>query len=717
MSSTSIKKSIALVENEIKHKELFTSPSYQNRLYKLCLNAAQAVGYKGSFSLNLIYDLKSDDVAYTDGKTIVVNVANNLGKRLKRQPQLFHLYIVGLIAHELGHIFYTDFADGKRYNKALMRGEIYPEVPDRPNADKFQEALKEKKNRTLLTDVTHNIDNLLEDIFVNALQRKMFAGSFKKGIDIGNQLIAESSPNVEQQKNKGYKDFVIIFNTMITKLKTGYCYYGDYESEYKDKVNNLFRVCKKNIFSPQHKKRCETVNMVVCELWDEIAELLKDVKESKGSSEGSGEPSESSGTSELSEGSSSGESSEETGSSGSSDELSEEERELLDEILSTLQGKTGDTKHSEETEKHTLSDKEKAELSEDLSFEGCEDKKIPNPKRLPTTTGEAIKATGTGVVEYDDCYTPDEDILRKTLSEIATDKVIKESEKAISKELAQTVDDISFPDIHKYCNISIKRIKKISPYLKSTYDILYKQVEPVVNDMVKAINRALKQERLTGEKKNLFYGKKLNTRRLYAPDLRVYKDNKLPERTIDLAVSILIDESGSMWGKNIELSRLTAIMFQAVCERLAIPVEIFGHTEKYSNAEVNLHCYSTFDCVDGNDKYRLADITARENNRDGCALLYVSERLAKRQEQKKLLLVISDGQPEAYSYRGERAKSDIKHIKNQAKRKHDISVIAAAIDMDKDYIKAIYGDSFLSIDKLDEMPKTFSQILKKNILN
>ena len=82
-----------------------------------------------------------------------------------------------------------------------------------------------------------------------------------------------------------------------------------------------------------------------------------------------------------------------------------------------------------------------------------------------------------------------------------------------------------------------------------------------------------------------------------------------------------------------------------------------------------------------------------------------------------MLLVISDGQPAAYSYGGERAKSDIKHIKNQAKRKHDISVIAAAIDMDKDYIKAIYGDSFLSIDKLDEMPKTFSQILKKNILN
>ena len=55
-----------------------------------------------------------------------------MAKRLRNKPVLFHIFIVGLIAHELGHIFWTDFEDNDRvvikaYGKMLKTIDFNPE--------------------------------------------------------------------------------------------------------------------------------------------------------------------------------------------------------------------------------------------------------------------------------------------------------------------------------------------------------------------------------------------------------------------------------------------------------------------------------------------------------------------------------------------------------------------------------------------------------------
>lgn len=127
---------------------------------------------------------------------------------------------------------------------------------------------------------------------------------------------------------------------------------------------------------------------------------------------------------------------------------------------------------------------------------------------------------------------------------------------------------------------------------------------------------------------------------------------------------------------------------------------------------VALYSYAEFDSLDASDRYRLIDMSARNGNRDGAALRYVAEHLAKRPESQKLLIIISDGQPADCGYSGTEAEADLRGIKNEY-RKRGIVIFAAAIGDDKENIRRIYQDGFLDITKLEDLPKNMTQLVKQ----
>lgn len=88
--------------------------------------------------------------------------------------------------------------------------------------------------------------------------------------------------------------------------------------------------------------------------------------------------------------------------------------------------------------------------------------------------------------------------------------------------------------------------------------------------------------------------------------------------------------------------------------------------------------YAEFDSIDKLDRYRMMDISARGSNRDGAALRFVAEQLAKRPEDIRLLILVSDGQPADSGYYGTAAEEDLRGIKTEYRRK-GICFIAAAI--------------------------------------
>ena len=144
---------------------------------------------------------------------------------------------------------------------------------------------------------------------------------------------------------------------------------------------------------------------------------------------------------------------------------------------------------------------------------------------------------------------------------------------------------------------------------------------------------------------------------------------------------------------------------------------IYGHSTDYrygGKEPVALYSYAEFESYDSDDKYRLMDIDARNNNRDGAALRFVSEQLSKREEDIKLLIQICDGEPYADGYSGVHAEADLAGIKLEYERRGLIYIVAAIGD-DKENIERIYGNSFLDITNLDELPVRLTSIVKKYI--
>ena len=136
----------------------------------------------------------------------------------------------------------------------------------------------------------------------------------------------------------------------------------------------------------------------------------------------------------------------------------------------------------------------------------------------------------------------------------------------------------------------------------------------------------------------------------------------------DTVVSLLIDNSGSMRGRPITIAALSADILARTLERCGVKVEILGFTTRDWKGGYSRKAW--LDAGRPADPGRLNDLRhiiyksadqrlnrARRNlglmlrdgilkeNIDGEALLWAYQRLRTRHEQRKILMVISDGAP------------------------------------------------------------------------
>ena len=246
---------------------------------------------------------------------------------------------------------------------------------------------------------------------------------------------------------------------------------------------------------------------------------------------------------------------------------------------------------------------------------------------------------------------------------------------------------------------------------------MYEQAAPrlltISRQLQKSILSQLKETRKGGKQTGLLFGRRLDSHTLHRTDGKIFYKNALPNDVPQLAVGLLVDESGSMSScQRITYARAAAIILYDFCQSLDIPVMIYGHSTGYDSVE--LYSYAEFESIDKDDKYRLMDISARGNNRDGAALRFVAEQLSKRPEDVKLLILISDGQPADSGYSGSAAEEDLRGIKREYQRKK-LLFLAAAIGDDKQNIERIYGDSFMDISDLSQLPTRLTAAVKRHI--
>ena len=304
--------------------------------------------------------------------------------------------------------------------------------------------------------------------------------------------------------------------------------------------------------------------------------------------------------------------------------------------------------------------------------------------------------------------------IERLLDQMAERAACKELEQNRTKQLNEAAQNISYGDAHKGINVKINRIAEVDEELVEQYNLIAGPLLAISRQLQSSLLRQLKDSRRGGKQTGLLMGRRLNSSSLHRNDGKVFYKNALPNETPELAVALLIDESGSMRSYDrCTYARAAAIILHDFCDKLDIPVMIYGHTTGYSS-EVKLFSYAEFDGYDNNDKYRLMDIAARDCNRDGAALRFVAEQLVKRQEEVKLLILISDGQPADDGYHGTAAEEDLRGIKQEYRRK-GVLFVAAAIGNDKENIERIYGDSFMDITDLSELPAKLTSVVKRHI--
>ena len=152
--------------------------------------------------------------------------------------------------------------------------------------------------------------------------------------------------------------------------------------------------------------------------------------------------------------------------------------------------------------------------------------------------------------------------------------------------------------------------------------------------------------------------------RLASGDVRVFEKRE-PAFVTHATVSLLIDCSGSMAGAPVRLAAVSAYALSTVLARLGVPFEVAGFTtlklacvpidwERWSRFEpLYMPLFKRFeDRWDAPARERLASlltfpVSRMRNNVDGECVERAAARLALRPEGRRILIVLSDGEPAA----------------------------------------------------------------------
>ena len=186
----------------------------------------------------------------------------------------------------------------------------------------------------------------------------------------------------------------------------------------------------------------------------------------------------------------------------------------------------------------------------------------------------------------------------------------------------------------------------------------------------------------------------------------------------DTIVTLLIDNSGSMRGRPITIAAICADILSRTLERCSVKVEILGFTTKNWKGGKSREAWTKSDKPKNpgrlNDLrhiiYKGADTHWRQSknklglmlkegllkeNIDGEAISWAFNRIKKRKEERKILMVISDGAPVDDSTLSVNSGDFLeKHLKKMVKfieSKSDVEILAIGIghDVSRYYNKAI----------------------------
>ncbi len=757
--------------SKITDRQFFSSRMLAGYYEDMAAAQTRRYKYNRRVRVNLYWKPKDSNVALTDNLQVRINTGHPLVTKIKGRENRYWI-VTGLFAHELGHILYTDFLATQTYHNFLNSYRWYPTYPaiasskDLANEKDLMAYMKEGKHHLAAVQcVAHDLLNILEDGYIENRMMNNFPGTLSYALVDLRDKMWEEMPSVtdliESEDNGDRHIFESIMQIMLSYAKYGEIKYG--EAPLSDiRIQTVFKLIPaidNALLSMSIKDRFMTVNLILVRCWEQIKELCeiyRDLQEQAEAAGVSGTISENiagsrkglignsavgSGNSapvpEMSSNDKMPSATEDkrmktrvqAGASEKEEEKGEDEKAGSSEEDGNS-NVNGDAEGSEkgdeaETENHTPSPEEESDGDDSappmgsVPFAGKQETSAEETRRIKKHQTEALSVPTGGSVETDSeykrhMYDKVASDIERVLEHMAEKAACAELENERLQELNDAAQNISYGDIHSGVNIRVHRIADVDEELVDQFHEISNPLLAISHQLQRSLVKQLKESRRGGKQTGLLMGRRLDSHALHRNDGKLFYKNALPSETPELAVGLLLDESGSMSGSDrCTYARASAIILYDFCQGLHIPVMVYGHSTSWSEG-VDLYSYAEFDSIDHDDRYRMMDIGARGSNRDGAALRYVAENLSRRPEQIKLLILVSDGQPADTGYSGSAAEEDLRGIKQEYQRK-GILFVAAAIGNDKENIERIYGDSFMDITDLTQLPVKLTGVVKRFI--
>ncbi|HDY8753341.1 cobaltochelatase CobT-related protein [Klebsiella pneumoniae] len=247
----------------------------------------------------------------------------------------------------------------------------------------------------------------------------------------------------------------------------------------------------------------------------------------------------------------------------------------------------------------------------------------------------------------------------------------------------------------------------------------------LAKDLERAIASRNRVQIIPGQRRGRVHGASLY--RLSMNDDRVFR-RKEDHKAVNACVQQVIDLSGSMGGRKIELALASAYTLAEALDRIHVPNVITGFTT-YGNPDVatmSKRGFSRFEALmlpiikNWHEKANSPEIRARMgcvaetfpllNNVDGESIAQLASLFAGRMEDKKIMIVQSDGAPCAA---GDGFSNHLRSVTNDIENTSDINLLAIGIltDAPRRYYK-----NYALVNKVEELGTSVVSELSRIIL-
>ncbi|HCU8916365.1 TPA: hypothetical protein OVG47_002146 [Staphylococcus aureus] len=276
-------------------------------------------------------------------------------------------------------------------------------------------------------------------------------------------------------------------------------------------------------------------------------------------------------------------------------------------------------------------------------------------------------------------------------------------------------------------NVEIKwQIPEIEPQYVLEYQESKQDVQYEIKDLIQIIKKTIEREQRDA-RFNLTKGRLQKDLINWFIDDQYklfYKKQDL-SKSFDATFTLLIDASASMHDKMAETKK-GVVLFHETLKALNIKHEILSFSEDAfdsdDHAQPNIineiinYDYSTFE----KDGPRIMALEPQDDNRDGVAIRVASERLMRRNQHQRFLIVFSDGEPSAFNYSQDGIIDTYEAV--EMSRKFGIEVFNVFLSQDpitedvEQTIHNIYGQYAIFVEGVAHLPGHLSPLLKKLLL-